>query len=181
MNFMLRISALGILIATLSACSPRYTPFTQDLYDQYRWKESELKRIQFYLSGDIILRRELGNTDVQISGGSIRVKDGRRTEEIVVRQGTPGVFLFSPKENRFAISFEDGNNDHYLMFGPNPRQNNRYALLGSDWDREGGSVTYDGKTYQVDALGAFSHLLVNLKRARRLEVNSRVAGGRKIR
>jgi hypothetical protein len=181
MNFMLRISALGILIATLSACSPRYTPFTQDLYDQYRWKESELKRIQFYLSGDIILRRELGNTDVQISGGSIRVKDGRRTEEIVVRQGTPGVFLFSPKENRFAISFEDGNNDHYLMFGPNPRQNNRYALLGSDWDREGGSVTYDGKTYQVDASGAFSHLLVNLKRARRLEVNSRVAGGRKIR
>ncbi len=181
MNAYIRFAALGLLLATLSACSPRYSPFRQDLYDQYRWKESELKRIQFYLSGDVVLRRELGNTDVQISGGSIRVKDGRRTEEIVVRQGTPGVFLFSPKENRFAISFEDGNNSRFLMFGPNPRQNNRYALLGADWDREGGRVTYDDKSYQVDASGAFSHLLVNLKRARKLEVNSRVAGGRKIR
>ncbi len=174
------VISLFALLALASSCSPKYTPFTQQLFDDYRWTEAELKRIQFYLSNDIVLRRELGNSNVTISSGSIRVRDGRRVEEIVIRQGTPGVFLFSPKADRFAIGFEDGKNDRFLMFGPNPRQNNRYALLGAEWDRQGGSVTYDGREYQVDANGAFANLLVNLKRARKLEVNSRVAGGRRV-
>ncbi len=175
-----RLALLWLLMAFFSACSPKYTPFTQRLYDEYRWTEQELKRIQFYTSDDIVLRRELGNSNVEISAGSIRIRDGRRVEEIVIRQGTPGVFLFSPKENRLAISFEDGKNNRFLMFGPNPRQGDRYSLLGAEWDRQGGTVTYDGQTYEVDASGAFAHLLVNLKRARRVEVNSRVASGRKV-
>lgn len=173
------IFSLLAALAALSSCA-RYTPFTQRLYEEYRWTEPELKRIQFYLSNDIVLRRELGNSNVSISSGTIRIKDGRRVEEIVIRQGTPGVFMFSPKEDRFAIGFEDGKNNRYLMFGPNPRQGNRYALLGAEWDRQGGAVTYDGQQYQVDSSGAFSHLLVNLKRARDMEVKSRVAGGRRI-
>ncbi len=173
------VFSLFVVLAALSGCA-RYTPFTQRLYEEYRWTEPELKRIQFYLSSDIVLRRELGNSNVSISSGTIRVRDGRRVEEIVIRQGTPGVFLFSPKADRMAISFEDGKNNRFLMFGPNPRQGNRYALLGAEWDRQGGAVTYDGQQYQVDANGAFSHLLVNLKRARNVEVNSRVAGGRRV-
>ena len=168
------------MLLAFSGCA-RYTPFTQQLFAEYRWTEPELKRIQFFLSSDIVLRRELGSSNVSISSGTIRIKDGRRVEEIVIRQGTPGVFMFSPKEDRFAIGFEDGKNNRYLMFGPNPRQGTRYALLGAEWDRQGGSVTYDGQQYQVDAQGALSHLLVNLKRARRLDVSSRVAGGRKVR
>jgi hypothetical protein len=180
-NSITPIAILAIL-AFMSACSPRYTPFTQRLYDEHRWSETELKRIQFYLSNDLVLRRELGGTNVQIVSGEIKVRDGRKVEEIFIRQGTPGVFLFSPKENRFAISFESGaTNNRYLMFGPSARLNDRFTILGAEWDRQGGTVTYDGQQYQVDSAGALAGLLVNLKRARQVEVNSRVVGGRKVR
>jgi hypothetical protein len=150
-NSITPIAILAIL-AFMSACSPRYTPFTQRLYDEHRWSETELKRIQFYLSNDLVLRRELGGTNVQIVSGEIKVRDGRKVEEIFIRQGTPGVFLFSPKENRFAISFESGaTNNRYLMFGPSARLNDRFTILGAEWDRQGGTVTYDGQQYQVDS------------------------------
>lgn len=179
-NCITPIAVLAIL-TFMSACSPRYTPFTQRLYDEHRWTEAELKRIQFYLSNDLVLRRELGGTNVQIVSGEIKVRDGRKVEEIFIRQGTPGIFLFSPKENRLAISFESGaSNNRYLMFGPNARLNDRYALLGAEWDRQGGTVTYDDVQYQVDSAGALASLLVNLKRARKVEVNSRVVGGRRV-
>lgn len=171
--------ALLLLAAMAGACK-KYVPFTQSLYDEHRWTEAELKRIQFYLSHDIVLRRDLGSSNVQIIAGDIKIRDGRKVEEILIRQGTPGVYMFSPKENRLAVSFESGSNNRYLMFGPNPRVGNNYALLGAEWDRQGGTVTYDGREYQVDATGALSNLLVNLKRARKVEVNSRVAGGRKV-
>lgn len=171
-----------VLMAGLSACSPKYTPFTEELWSEYRWSESELKRIQFYLSSDLVLRRQLGDTNVRIVSGEIKVRDGRRVEEIFIRQGTPGVFLFSPKDNRMAVSFEDGKNDRFLMFGPNPKQGNRYMLLGSEWGPRGmGKVTYDGQEYEVEGSAQLASLLVNMKRARKVEVSSRVAGGRKIR
>jgi hypothetical protein len=168
-----------LLLAAIAGGCKKYVPFTQSLYDEHRWTETELKRIQFYLSHDIVLRRDLGSSNVQIIAGDIKIRDGRKVEEILIRQGTPGVYIFSPKESRLAIGFE-ASNSRYLMFGPNPRVGNRYALLASEWDRQGGTVTYDGKEYQVDAVGALSNLLVNLKRARKVEVNSRVAGGRKV-
>jgi hypothetical protein len=173
-------AVLGVV--GLSACSPKYTPFTQALLNEYRWSEAELKRIQFYLSHDLVLRRQLGDTNVRIVSGEIKVRDGRRVEEIFIRQGTPGVFLFSPKENRMAVSFEDGKNDRFLMFGPNSNQGDRYMLLGSAWDRRGlGKVTYDGQEYEAEGSAQLATLLVNMKRARKMEVSSRVAGGRKIR
>ena len=45
----------AFLLTGLVACSPQLTPFSQDLYDRYRWTDEELKNIQFYLSDDIVL------------------------------------------------------------------------------------------------------------------------------
>ena len=164
----------------LSSCGPTLSPFTQRLYEEQNWTESELRRIQFYLSEDIVLTRELTGGSSDITRGQIKIVNGRQVEQIVIRRNTPGVYLFSPKENRFAVSFEEGGERRYLIFGPNPRTGERYTLLASDWNRSAGTVNYDGREWNVDSGDAFASLMVDLQRFRKQDVNTRVVGGRKI-
>jgi hypothetical protein len=164
----------------LSSCGPRLSPFTQRLYEDQRWSEQDLERIQFYLSEDIVLTRELRGGSSDIVRGEIKIVDGREVEQLVIRRKTPGVFLFSPREERFAVAFEDGGSDRFLIFGPNPRAGGRFTLRASDWDRRSGTVTYDGRKWRVSSSDAFAALMVDMKRIRKQNVRSRVAGGRRI-
>lgn len=175
-----RFLAALLVLAGMSACSPTLTPFTQRLYDQYDWTESELKRIQFYVSDPIILRRQLTGGSSEIISGEIKIVDGREVEEVIIRRNTPGVLLFMPKDDRFAISFEAEGDDRYLIFGPNPKAGNRYALLASEWNRRMGNVTYEGRKFEVDTGSAFASLMVDLKKIRKISVSSRTARGRKV-
>ena len=176
---MRRLIPLFALVAFLSSCGPRLSPYTQRLYDDQQWTENDLRRIQFYLSEDLVLSRERRGGSSTITRGQIKIVDGREIEQIVIKRNTPGVFVFSPRENRMAVSFEDSD-DLYLIFGPNPRTGNRYTLRGSEWNRRGGKVTYAGEDWYVDGRDALSHLMVPLKRERNRDVNSRVASGRRI-
>lgn len=171
---------IAVTLLTLGACSPRLTPFTERLYEQNRWTQEDLKRIQFYVSNDIVLRRDFASTDSRIEGGTIRIEGGKQIEEVVIKSGTPGVFLFSPKSERFAISFEEGGDERYLMFGPSPRADGRFVLLASDWERREGTVTYEGRRFKVDTESAYASLLVDLKRSNSIAKKSRVASGRKV-
>jgi len=174
------IPLLGLLAIIFSSCSPTLTPFTKRLYEENRWTTSELKRIQFYLSDNIVMRRELSGSKSEIVSGEIKLVNGRQVEEIVIPSGTPGIFMFSPKNNRFAISFEENGEEKFLMFGPNPKANNRFVLLASDWNRRTGKVTYAGKKYAVDSNSAFSGLMVDLQKTRQTDINRRTARGRTV-
>lgn len=168
----------AVILLGFSSCSPTLRPFTQRLYEENEWSESELKRVQFYLSQDIVLRRQASRASSRIEEGAIKVRNGRKVEEVVIRKGTPGVLLFIPKDERFAVSFED--NDKFLMFGPNPKAGDRYVLLASDWNNRQGKVTYGEGKYWVDANNGIASLMVDLKRVRNTSVKSRTVGGRKV-
>lgn len=174
------LCSLAVLATLLSSCGPTLSPFTQQLYEENNWSKSELQRIQFYLSNDIVLYRELTGGKSEIVQGEIKIVNGRKREQITFQRRTPGVFIFSPKDNRFAVSFEDGGNDRYLIFGPNPKVGNRYVLLASDWNRRQGTVSYAGQKWLVDSDAAYSSLLVDLELLQRTDVNTRVAGGRRV-
>ncbi len=175
---LLCLLALGM--SFLTACGPTLTPFTQRLQDQYDWTDSELKRIQFYVSRDIVLRREATGGRSEIIGGEIKVVDGRNIDQVVIRKGTPGVLLFQPKDNRFAVGFEASSDSKYLIFGPSPRAGERYVLLASQWQRRGGTVTYDGRKYRVESESAYASLMVDLKKIRKVDVKNRRATGRRV-
>ena len=175
----LRLFVLVFVAVTAQSCSNKLTPFTKRLQNQFQWEESELQRIQFYLSDDIVLRRTLGIGESRISKGKIEVVDGREVEQVVFKEGTPGVMLFSPKDNRLAISFEE-DSDKFLMFGPNPQVGGKYVLLAKDWNRRVGQVTYDGRTYTTNSESALSCLLVDLDKHKELDYSSKTVGGRKI-
>ncbi|MEO1517587.1 MAG: hypothetical protein AAFV95_21365 [Bacteroidota bacterium] len=176
------LPALFLIVLGLSSCSPKLTPFTQRLQNEQQWGERDLRKIQFYLSDNIVLRRKATAGDSKIESGEIKIVNGERVEEIVIPKGTPGVFLFHPndKKNRFAVSFESGSDGRYLMFGPNPRSGNRYVLLASEWKRRGGEVTYDGRRYFTPSSSAYAALMVDLKRTKKVSVRSRKAKGRTI-
>lgn len=177
----LSLLAFSALVALcFSSCSPKLAPFTQDLYQKNKWTENELSKIQFYLSEDVFLTREVGKDTTQIEEGEIKIINGREMEEIVIPKGTPGLFLFSPSANQLAISFESEGEERYLMFGPNPNANNRFTILAKNWGREEGIVRYDGKEYNLSFTDAFASLLVDVKWAEEEERESRKAVGRKI-
>lgn len=163
----------------LSSCSKSLTPFSQRLYEEYNWSDTELKKIQFYLSDDIVLRRSVGSNETAISNGKIRIVDGKKVEEVIFRKGTPGVYVFSPRDNRFGISFES-DDDGYLMFGPNPKQSERYVLLAKEWDRSKGKVTYKNNTYNTSSRSAYTTLMVDLNKANKTKYQSTTVGGRKV-
>ena len=166
-------------LLVFSSCA-RLTYFTEDLYEQQRWTDDELRQIQFYISQDVVLKRELTGGKSEIISGKIKMENGRRIEQVIIPKGTPGTFLFSPKPNRFAIAFEDGGDKRYLMFGPSPKYSDRFVMLASDWNRRSGKVTYDGKKWRVSSDDAYAALMVDLKKVERYDKKSRTAKGRRV-
>jgi hypothetical protein len=172
---------LLLVAGALSSCSPRLTTFTEDLYKDYSWKEADLKKIQFYLSDNLTIYRNIDEDGgVRISGGEIRIRDGKKVEEVHFRAGTPGVFLFKPKEEHFAISFEEGDDTRYLVFGPNPKYDGRYMLLASEWNRQGrGKITYAGQRFWTDS-DVIPRLQVDLRKTGDYQRSTRTVKGRKV-
>jgi len=180
MKSLSQLALFAVIAISLSSCGTTLTPFTQELYEQNEWTEDELRQIQFYLSEDVVLKREIGKDTTKIQSGEIEILNEKEYEEIKIQKGTPGVYLFSPEDNAFAISFESEGEERYLVFGPNPRANNRFTILAKKWSRETGIVKYDGKEYIIEFTDAFASLLVDLKRASKNDTESRKANGRKI-
>lgn len=138
-----------------------------------------MKQIQFYLSQDIQLERHLGGEFSDIKDGQIKIESGSKVEKVVIRAGTPGVVVFSPKTERFAVSFDD-NPENYLLFGPNPKAKGRYVLLAKKWRKNAGIITYGNKEYRTSSQSAYAALMVDIKKASRTDYTKSTASGRTI-
>ncbi len=169
-----------LVLATLSSCGKKLTPYTQRLQNDFEFSTDDLQQIQFYLSSDIVLQRNLGLEETRITEGKIELIDGREVEQIIFKKGTPGVLLFSPKEDRLAVSFEEGGDDKYLMFGPNKQAGGRFVLLAKEWRNKLGKVSYNGKMYTTTNRSAYSALLVDLDKYRDVDYASERVKGRKV-
>ena len=179
MQTLVRLGILSSLFLLLmSSCNSGLRYFNQGMVNEYRWSSDEIKRIQFYVSQDIVLWRKLQDEDTVIRNGKIRIEDDSRVEEVVIKKNTPGIVLFIPKQNKFAVSFDS--DEHFLMFGPNPKNRNKYVLLAKDWDRRMGKVTYGDYVYNTDSESAFAALMVDIKKAKRVKYNSKTASGRRV-
>lgn len=166
----------------LSACTSYTTKhaFSDQVIRDAGLKESDLFKVQFYLDRDIVLYRTLSNSDGDIRDGSITIRGGQQVEEILLRAGTKGVVVFMPEPDRLGVCFDPYNDEKYLMFGPNPKQNNRYTLLGSEWDGRQGKVTYGGEKWFTPSASAYATLLVDVKSRKNVSVHSESPAGRSL-
>lgn len=180
MTKLTQLLALAGMFFLLASCGPNLRPFTEDFYQTYDFKEGDLKKIQFYNSRDIVLYRTSAGGNVQIEDGSVRVVDGKKRDEVVIPRGTPGVLVFLPKDNRFAVSFDAKDPERYLMFGPNPKYGDHFTLLASEWKKYQGVITYGGEKFYTDSNSALSQLMFDVKEVRRMENRTYVAKGRTV-
>ncbi len=175
-----KILSIAIVCAlVISSCSPTLYPFTDNVYDEFSSSTETLSKVQFYLSDDIVLYRDFGGKQTSVENGTIKIIDGRKIEEVIFKKGTPGVFLFTPKRDRVAISFE-ADDDKYLMFGPNQKVGGRFVLLAKEWKKRKGKVTYAGQTWNTTSESAYSNLLVDLDKARKTKYNKTTVSGRRV-
>lgn len=168
-----------ISVMVISSCSPQLYPFTDNIYEEFDSSSEALSKVQFYLSGDIVLYRDFGGKSASVENGTIKIVDGRKIEEVIFKKGTPGVFVFSPKRERMAISFE-AEDDKFLMFGPNEKAGGRFVLLAKEWKKKRGKVTYAGQTWNTTSESAYSNLLVDLDKARKTRYKKTTVKGRKV-
>lgn len=169
------------LILFLSSCSQELRPFTSNILREGNWSDTDLHKIQFYLSDDIVIRRKLTEGSNEISsGGSIKVFKGEKVEEVRIPRGTPGVFLFRAKDDHFAVGFDASTDKRFLMFGPNPKRQGSYVLLASEWKDRFGKVRYDDRFFFTDEQSALAMLLVDFRKFKKIEVNSKTERGRKV-
>lgn len=162
------------------SCSKKLKYFTEDLYEEYDWTDADLRRIQFYVSQDIVLYRNKNDNNTKIRKGQIRVESESDVDRVVIKKGTPGVFVNSPRASHFAIAFDD-DRDHFLMFGPNSKAEGRFLLMAKNWDKRKGEISYGKKLYETTSESAYAALMVDIKGANKTNVKSKTAGGRRVR
>lgn len=176
----MRTVVFTLVTLFLVSCGPSLRFYTKDIHDESRWSENELHKIQFYLSNDIILFRQINHGESVITDGKIKMVNGQEVEEVVIRRGTKGEYLFSPQKKHYAIGFDPNNDKKFLIFGPSENVNDRYVLLAKDWDRNYGKVTYGDKIYKTSNESAFAFLMVDVAKTKLTKVRSTQASGRKV-
>ncbi len=177
-NTIWSLLALGFILS-MTSCSSKLTPLTKGMVSELDWSEKDLKKIQFYLSKDVVLWRDLGTEESRIRDGRVKIVDGRKVEEVIFKKNTPGLVIFSPKGQNIAVSF-DSSDEKYLMFGPSKKVNGRYVLLAKDWQKNRGKVRYNGKIYNTSSESAYANLLLDIKLAKSTEYRKQEASGRRI-
>ncbi len=168
---------LGLTIL-LSSCTYYLSPYTATTQKQTNFNEEQLRKVQFYLEGDITLYRDFGNSETEITLGEIKIVDGKKVEQIVIVTGTPGVVIKAEDKDTFLVSFEkDGS---FLRFGANKDYSGRYTLMAKDWDGTTGIVDYAGKEYRSNRESIYAYLAVNMEKINNTSVESKTVEGRTI-
>ena len=170
---------LVIGLAIMSSCSPKLTFYTEDLHNSLGFNEQELRQVQFYLSEELVLERAADLDQAEIREGRITLSRDRELERIRIPAKTQGAMVVSPDGKKLAISFEDGSDSNYLIFGPVSNLRGQYMLRAREWRGRSAVVTYGGKTYTTGAGAHNVGLKVQLRALEKQKVESRTVGGRK--
>lgn len=176
---MQRIFFFALTLLALTGCK-NLVPYTNSMKQQHGWNDEQVKRIQFYVSHDVVLRRDHTQGSTDIVHGKIKTIRGKQVEEIIIPVGTKGVVTQIPKTDKLLVSFELSD-EHYLSFGVNPNVGDKFVLLASDWNNGTGKVHYAGQEYYTDPDSKYAYLMVDLRKIQKMELRQRVARGRKVR
>ncbi len=176
-NKFIYILAISIV---LTSCA-NLVPYSEALKNQYHLADADIPKIQFYNSDQIVLYKDVTNGGTpSVQGGKIKIVDGRQVEEITIKGLTKGIALKNPlMGNNMGVSFEI-NDSYFLTFGENPKFNNKFCLLASNWKNDIGEITYNGDKYRTPSASGKVFLMVNVKKLQKLDTKTRIAKGRKI-
>lgn len=169
-----------VIVASLYACSSSI-PFTNDDKIKYNLTQDKLKKLQFFVSRDIVLQRGERSDEAQEfdQDGKLIVSSSASLDEIYIKEGTPGVVVKVMDGNRLAVSFDATDDNKYLVFG-DPNNRGRYNLMGAEWNNGKGKINYGGKVYYVMPGGAGAYLKYKMKKVSENRKSQSAVKGRKV-
>ncbi|HIA35867.1 MAG TPA: hypothetical protein EYM84_04620 [Flavobacteriales bacterium] len=172
--------ALLVISSCLLSCAPKI-PFTQSIRDEHNLKDADLKALQFYNSHDIVLNRaEKSDAEQETVEGTLTIKTGQSVEQIIIKEGTPGLVQSVPGENKLRVSFEVGDNAGLMFGAANSKVNERYSLMAPSWNGNRGKIQYNGQTYYTSRNSGDTYLRFKMRRLNKYIKKQRVVKGRKI-
>jgi hypothetical protein len=150
------VGALSAWALVFVGCA--HPTFTAEVRERYQFTGDEIRHIQFYTSGKIVLRREEPYQDRRIVKNELVIEDRLRIDDVVIRRGTPGVAL-RVEGDHLLVSFSREHRNRALWFSRKHNSQGRYELshLAVGIDEQpfverympGFQVTYDKKPYRV--------------------------------
>lgn len=189
---MKKISGLLAIGLMIIATSCKVT-FTRDLRSQIEAQGLNPKKIQYYNSQAIVLKRVLSTSETKVASGEVRLENGMNVEQIEIKKNTPGI-LDSVSGDLMYIRFEQGAN-RYLVFKDNAY--GEYELKADKWDPKTvgtqttggyaqffelnkGEVSYEGKKYYTNTTINKPKLKIKKKETSKVAVKRRKATGVKV-
>lgn len=191
-----------------SGCAA-YVPFTQELRNEHRLSNDDLKNLQFYNSHTITLRRELTKDSRQVTGShKLLTIAGKLVEEVVIEEHTPGVIV-KADSGRLRVSFEEGTFVEFAVRGDAPIdqpvvQGPKFAEApdafpgnrpdstpdalpiffgsGNYWLLPNGesSIDFQGQIYQAVEDSLKAHLVISSESLEETEEQKTILKGRKL-
>jgi hypothetical protein len=178
-----------IMVTATTGCRSRrpkpeprnLVPFTHHLREKYQLSDIMLKDLQYYLAGDMVLRREMSSDEASVtSGHKIKIINDRRVEEVRFQQFTPGVAVVVHAD-RLGVSFEQVGG---LTFGSVPKSREKHAgkymLFAKDWKNNQALLQYHGKEYYTYGIPDGFFILVDMKELRKFKKETRTVKGRRL-
>lgn len=172
------LAFIGCSLLFLASCSPKI-PFTQAIREQNKLTPEELKRIQFYISGPVVLRKGSATEKEKTTDeGKLIIKSGKSIDQVMFKAKTKGTVDQVVDINNLKVAFEDGA-EKSLVFSSKTDRNGYYRLIMLN-DNGKYKVNYGGESYNVVNGSEQSILLFKMKSLKELKVNEKVVKGRKV-
>ena len=203
------VTLAAVAAAVVGTGCAKYAPFTHELRAAHQLSAEDIKNLQFYVSHEITLRRELKTDSRQITGThKLLVTAGKTIEEVVVEERTPGVAVnVGPRS--IEISFEEGSSMLFALRGasaprpprkspsgyaegPNPFPGNDRdepslaveSSVGGNYflamDGGGSTVSFQGIAFDAVEKSYQAHLLIDTEALEEVVENRTILGGRTL-
>lgn len=175
---LLSVITLSVL---LFSCGSKI-PFTNQIKDEFGLDaETQMKKVQFYISQTIILQRvRQSGSQGTAENGVLVTNKSKEEDRITIQAQTPAVFEGYGKNGEMIIRFEVGQG-RFLTF--NVRQegaSSKYYLVAT-WDmNRGGELLYGNEKYTVQSSAGNAFLMVMLKKLQKTKRKDRVVKGMRV-
>ncbi|MBN2016874.1 MAG: hypothetical protein JW794_01870 [Candidatus Cloacimonetes bacterium] len=130
-----------LLMFAMLSCSRVYVPYTLQLQQEYNLTQQEIMKLQFYVSDEVILEREIIDIDKRVSKKHRLEKvEDKLLDQVVFRTLTPGIAV-DVLPNMLQVAFEQ---QGYLTFKTEGEPEDNYYFRS---DRYGDEIKEKDMSY----------------------------------
>lgn len=168
---------LLLKLLLLSSCS-KMIYFTNETRSIIENASMTPDKLQYYISNNIKLSREVSSGNANIKEGKIKFIGGKYVNIIYLKKLTPGICI-SYIDNKVSITFEkSGNNTMEFCVNQTQQREEIYELCEIKKNKSG--INYAGEVYSIEYKKRHPSLVVKENTIMKYKAKSRVMKGRKI-